>query len=115
DAGVLEQVRAAQRLDSRDPEIMRWVGLSYMRLGRPEQAIAILERAVAQRPRDYRLLSAFGDCADMLGRRGVVTENLARMREVLLEALERAPDDAHARSLLSIVLTQGGEIAPGVA
>jgi hypothetical protein len=32
---------------------MRWVGLSYMRLGRPTDAIAILERAVALRPRDY--------------------------------------------------------------
>jgi hypothetical protein len=50
----------------------------------------------------------------MLGRREEVAANLPRMREVLTEVLERAPDDSYARSMLSIVLAQGGETQAGI-
>src|SRR5204863_443063 len=84
---VQAEIRAAQLLDSNDPEIMIWMGRSYMGLGRAEEAIAVLERALALRPRDYRVISAYADCSDMLGRGQVVAAMLARIREVLVEAL----------------------------
>jgi tetratricopeptide (TPR) repeat protein len=93
---------------------MLWVGRSYMNVGRPKDAIGVLDRALRLRPRDYRLLSAFGDCSDMLGRKEVVANNLERMREVLIEALERVPDDVYGRSMFSIVLAQSGEKEAGV-
>jgi tetratricopeptide (TPR) repeat protein len=112
-AGVLDAIRAAQKLDSNDPEIMLWVGRSYMSLNRPLDAIGVLERALALRPRDYRLLSAFSDCSDMLGRKDVVANMLVRIREVLTDELERKPDNVYARGMFSIVLAQSGDHAAG--
>ena len=112
-AAFLDEVEAAQRLDSHDPEIMLWLGRSYMGLGRPLEAIAVLERALALRPRDFRIISAYADCSDVLGRKDIVAQSLARMSEVLPEVLDRAPDDAYARSIYSIVLAQSGDLATG--
>jgi TolB-like protein/Flp pilus assembly protein TadD len=114
-AAVLESIRAAQELDSHDPTVMLWMGASYMKLGRPQDAVDVLERALRLRPRDYRLLSAYSDSSDMLGRKEVVARTLVRMREVCLEVLERSPDNAHCRSMFAIVLTQLGDIDGGVA
>ncbi|HET7226838.1 MAG TPA: protein kinase [Candidatus Eisenbacteria bacterium] len=113
-AGMLEAVTQARMLDSRDPEIMLWVGRSYLSLGRPEQAIGILERALAQRPRDYRLISAYADGLDLLGRKAGLADALARIREVLLETVERNPHDTYARSMLGIALTQLGQVDEGL-
>jgi TolB-like protein/Flp pilus assembly protein TadD len=112
--GVLREVKAAQKLDSNDRDIMLWVAASYMRVGRPQEAIDVLERALRLHPRDVRILSVYSDSSDMLGRKDVVAHTLVRMREVCLETLERSPDDAFTRSMLSIVLAQLGETQAGV-
>ena len=114
-AAALEQVKAAQMMGSNSAEIVTWIGRSYMALGRPEEALPVLERGLKAHPRDWKMISAYADCADVLGRKEVVAEMLVRSREVLMERLEREPDDTHARSILGIVLAQGGDHAAGVA
>jgi predicted Zn-dependent protease len=93
---------------------MLWTGASDMRHGRPQEALAVLERARRLYPRDYRILSAFSDSSDMLGRKEVVADALERMKEVCMETLDRAPDNTHCRSMLSIALAQSGNVAEGV-
>jgi cytochrome c-type biogenesis protein CcmH/NrfG len=102
-------------MDSRSPEISLWVGRSYMAMGRADEAIVVLRQALERHPRDYRLISAYADCSDMLGRKEVVAEMLVRIREVLMETLERTPDDTYGRSVLAIALAQSGDTAAGVA
>ena len=114
-AAALEEVKAAQRMGSNSAEIITWIGRNTMTLGRPEEALPILERGLKAHPRDWKLISAYTDCADLLGRKEIVAEMLVRIREVLVERLERQPDDSHARSILGIVLAQGGDHAAGVA
>jgi TolB-like protein/Tfp pilus assembly protein PilF len=114
-AGALAQVEAARKLDSTDPEIMNWVALGYMRLGRPEEAIGILRRAVALHPREYRLLSPYGDCLDMLGLQDELRQVLARLIEVLLDTLAREPDNLIARAMLGTALVQQGQREEGLA
>src|SRR5213075_2559787 len=93
--------------------IITWMGRNTMTLGRPEEALPILESGLKAHPRDWKLISAYTDCADLLGRKEIVAEMLVRIREVLVERLERQPDDSHARSILGIVLAQGGDRAAG--
>jgi len=114
-AGVLREVKAAQKLDSNDREIMLWVAASYVRLGRPQEGVDVLEHALRLHPRDVRFLSVYSDGSDMLGRKDVVARTLPRMREVCLETLERDPGDTYCRSMFSIVLAQLGEKEAGVA
>jgi TolB-like protein/cytochrome c-type biogenesis protein CcmH/NrfG len=113
-AGFLEEVRAAHLNDSNHPEIMLWTGRSYMALGRPDDAMRVLERLLRLRPGDYRILSAYADCSDVLGRKDAVASAVERLREVLPEVLERTPDDTYARSMFSIALAQAGEIPHGI-
>ncbi len=112
-AATRAEVEAVQAMHPEDPKILLWIGLSYMRLGRPEDAIPVLERGIALRPRDYMMLSAWVDCSTMLGRE--VTRGLTQIRSALVETLERQPDHVHARSMLAIVLAQEGERDAGVA
>ena len=114
-AAVLEDVRKAQLLDSTDASIMQWVGVSYMRLGRPADAIAGLERAIALHPRNYQLMSVYADCLVLVGRGEELPRILARINEVLIEVLERDPDADHARSILAIALVQSGQRDAGLA
>jgi adenylate cyclase len=114
-AGVLEAVTAAQMLDSNDPQIMAWVGRSYMGLGRPEDAIDVLERAIRLRPREFPILSLYSDCNDLLGRKEVVARTVALIKEVIVDLLERNPHDAYARSILAISIAQSGDPESGIA
>src|SRR5262249_48762223 len=65
---LLESIRAASRPDTTDPTLISWLGWSYMSLGKPDQALGILERGYRQHPRDYMLSAALTDCYAMLGR-----------------------------------------------
>jgi adenylate cyclase len=113
-AAALAEVKAAQMMDSNSPEIIIWIGRSYMAIGQPEEAIPILERGLDAHPRDYKVISTYADCSDMLGRKDVVAKMLVRLREVLMEVLERQPDDTFGRSVLGIALAQAGDHAAGV-
>jgi TolB-like protein/Flp pilus assembly protein TadD len=114
-AGVLEAVTAAQLLDSNDPQIMLWIGRGYMGLGRPGDAIQVLERAIRLRPREYTILSAYADCSDLLGRKDALAEAVARIRELIVDLLERNPHDSYARSILAIALAQTDDPEGGMA
>jgi TolB-like protein/Tfp pilus assembly protein PilF len=114
-AGVLEHLRAADLLEAREPELMAWIGRTYMGLGRWEEALAFLERALTIHPRDVSLLSCYVDCLVAMDRREREPDLHARMREVLIDQLERNPHDTYARGLLSIALAQSGDHAAGIA
>jgi tetratricopeptide (TPR) repeat protein len=63
-AASLEEVKAAQMIDSNSPEIITWIGRSHMALGRPNEALRVLERGLKAHPRDWKMISAYTDCAD---------------------------------------------------
>jgi adenylate cyclase len=111
---LLEELRAAQGLESNDPVVLRSIGWSYMTLGRPEEALEILERAHRSHPRDYRIVSSLVDCCAMLGRKEEEERLLGHIRELLFEALDRDPGNVDARGLLCIALAQSGERAAGI-
>jgi eukaryotic-like serine/threonine-protein kinase len=113
--GLLAEIRAAAPPDSTDPLILRWAGWSCMTQGRPEEALAILERAQRLHPRDYRMASSLVDCYLMLGRREDEQRMIARLREVLVETLARDPRNVDARIILAIGLAQSGERGAGIA
>jgi adenylate cyclase len=107
--GVLTEIGRAQSLDPANRQLTAWVAKSLMALGRPEEAVVMLEQAGRIHPDDYSLLSALADCYDMLHRRDDLQRALVRIREILVKTLEREPDNVRARSLLGIALAQCGE------
>jgi len=112
---LLREIRAAARPDATDPLLLQWAGWTYMTLGRPEEAVGILERAHRLHPRHYRIASSLIDCYLMLGRREDEQRLLARVREILIETLDREPDNVDARIILAISLAQSGNAAAGIA
>ncbi|MCK9993610.1 MAG: hypothetical protein Dbin4_02130, partial [Alphaproteobacteria bacterium] len=73
----------------------------------------ILERAHRLHPRHYRIASSLVDCYLMLGRRDDEARMLGRIRELLVETLDREPDNVDARVILAISLAQSGEPEAG--
>jgi Flp pilus assembly protein TadD len=80
---VLDELQRAQRLDPADARIAEWTAKSCMALGRPGEAVTLLEKAVTVRPKSYALGSALADCNDMLGHREANSSALARCRDAL--------------------------------
>jgi TolB-like protein/Flp pilus assembly protein TadD len=113
-AGVLRETELAARPDTTDPLLLRWAGWSYLTQGRPEEALAVLERAYRLHPRNYRIASGLTDCYMTLGRRQDEQRTLAEMREVLFETLDREPGDVYARCILAINLAQSGDPEAGI-
>jgi len=113
--GMLAEIRAAAPADTSDPLILQWAGWSLLTMGRPEEAVAILERAHRLHPRHYRIGSSLVDCYLMLGRRADERRVLAEIREVLVGILDREPDNVDARIILAIGLAQTGDAAAGIA
>jgi thioredoxin-like negative regulator of GroEL len=95
--------------------LLRWAGWSLMTQGKPEEALAILERAHRLHPHDYRIASSLTDCYLMLGRKDDERRMLESMREVLFARLDREPDNLDARIMLAISLAQSGDRAAGIA
>ncbi len=113
--GLLNEIRAAARPDTTDPNILRWVGMNLMTQGRPAEALPILERAHQLQPRRFRTASALTECYVTLGRKDDGRRMLARLREMLIELLDREPDNVDARVFLAVTLAQSGEPAAGIA
>jgi TolB-like protein/Tfp pilus assembly protein PilF len=113
--GLLREIRLAARPDTTDPMLLRWAGWSLMTQGKPEEALAILERAHRLHPHDYRIASSLTDCYLMLGRKDDERRMLESMREVLFARLDREPDNLDARIMLAISLAQSGDRAAGIA
>jgi len=108
-AGTLFEIGRAQRLDPANPQLTEWVAKSLMALGRPGEAVAMLESICRIHPDNYRLLSALADCYDMLHRGEDLAGALVRIRELVVKTLDRTPDDVRARGILGIALAQTGE------
>jgi TolB-like protein/Flp pilus assembly protein TadD len=113
--GLLREIRLAAPPDTTDPILLRWAGWSYMTQGKPEDALAILERAHRLHPRNYRIASSLTDCYLMLGRTEDEQRTLADIQEVLVEALDREPDHVDMRIILAINLAQSGNREAGLA
>jgi adenylate cyclase len=113
--GLLREIRLAARPDTSDPSVLQWAGWSLLTQGHPEEAMPILERAHQLHPRQFRIASALTDCYVMLGRKEDEKRMLARIREILVDLLDREPDNVDARVFFGIVLAQSGEAAAGVA
>jgi len=107
----LREVRAAGAANATDAITLRWLGWSYMALGRAEEAFGMLERAVRLHPNDFSLLAPYVDCANTLGKSAEVERGLVRARELLIERLARHPDDTNTRAHLANTLAQSGDIA----
>jgi adenylate cyclase len=112
---LLSEIEAASRSGSTDPLLMRWMGWSLLTQGKPEQAVAILERAHRLHPRNYQVLSSLIDGYVTLGRRDEERRLLGRLVELLVERLERNPEDTYARCLFAITLAQSGDAEAGIA
>ena len=80
-------------------ELTEALAVLLERQGRPQEAIALLTRAVDQRPRQESLLFSLAAAYE---RAGEHTQSIARMREVL--ALN--PDNASALNFIGYTLTQ---------
>ena len=113
--GLLREVRLAARPDTTDPQLLRMVGWSLLTQGKAEEALPILERAHQLHPRIYRIASSLTDCYLTLGRKDDEKRMLKRIREVLIETLDRDPGNLDARIILAITLTQSGEREAGIA
>jgi adenylate cyclase len=112
---LVAEIRAAAPPDTTDPTILMWAGWSLITQGRAAEGIEILERAIRLYPRQYRIASALIDAYVMVGRHDDERRLLARLREVLMELLDREPDNVDARLILGIGLAQSGEAAAGIA
>jgi Flp pilus assembly protein TadD len=71
-------------------------------MGRPSQAAAIANTALALRPNDPELLTELGAALVMDGRSAAATQPLSR-------AAQYAPDDSRIRNLLGAALDHNGE------
>ncbi len=79
--------RERAKIDTDLPELYVALADSLVRVGRPQEAIAALEGALATRPRDEELLFALGAAYDRAGRADVA---LAQMRALLAVNPEHA-------------------------
>ncbi len=98
-------VNAFERVAKADPSAITFfnLGTLYMKLGRPADAKAALERALALKP-DYA--EANNTLGALLGQSGDVRGALTRFRA----ALEAKPDDADVLNNLGYVLFQTGQM-----
>ncbi len=90
----LAHMLAAQRVAPESAKIARWIGLGYMKLGRPADALPAFRRALRVRPGDADLLAELARTQIALGR-----EDAAR--RTLQAALASDPSCAAARRLLN--------------
>ncbi len=95
-----DELLLAHSLDPQDPDILRGLGETCLKLSEPEQALAYYTRLLEMRPRD---LVARVNCANLLLRLGRVDEGQAQVVE--LEGL--APDHPRVQALRAQLTRMG--------
>lgn len=100
--------RLEQRLADNPDDVEGWaiLGRSYIVMGRPEDALVALDRAIALNDEVPFLHSARGE-ALALAAQGIVTP---AAREAFGRALALDPDDARARFYLALAREQEGDV-----
>ncbi len=108
---VLEAIDKVLAVNPDDPQAHEAAGWSYMALGKPEEALPILE-VLANTVMGLSLLS---NCYEMLDRDDDTLRILRRLRDKLVDTLRRDPEAVHERSLLGVTLARLGEPEAGMA
>jgi len=108
---ILEAIDRVLAVNPDDGLAREYAGWSYMSLGKPEQALPILESATER----ILAFSFLAGCYQMLDRPEDAERTLRAVRDRLINEVRRDPEAVHERSLLGIVLIQLGESEAGVS
>jgi len=99
-----ESALLAQRAIERKPDCEgSWniLGRAYFASGHPEQAAAIVDRAIEANGDDYNTYVPYLNALERLGRKKEAEQMRDRMIKVLRQQLELVPEDVRARVLLA--------------
>lgn len=137
DAKAVEALRRYLQMDASNPQAMKYLGLALVRLGKSNEGISYLNRALQQLPLDVDILlarirffletqkwvaaktqldlalQAYPDHPALLleqARYHFLTQQLKASRQVLEQLLAKRPDFWTARRLLGQVLEAQGEV-----
>jgi adenylate cyclase len=105
---ILQAIEKVLETNPDDGQAREWAAWGYMVLGRPEEALPILEKLTEH----YMALTWLSACYTMLGRQEEADRIL---RERLVETVRRNPEMSHVRSLLGIALVRSGDTETGIA
>lgn len=98
------------RIEPNNKEGWRVLGLSYLQLGKMQEGIAALERALALDPENATLIAQYGE-AKVRAAGGTVTPEAA---QIFAEALERDPKEMRALFYRGVALVQAGKDKEGL-
>jgi non-specific serine/threonine protein kinase len=107
--GVLRAIDKVLSVSPEDAQTLEAAAWSYMALGKPEQALPILEKAIAKYEHNVAFSSLLLNCYEMLGRDEDALRVIRRDADMNLALLERDPGNATARSRLAVALAKLGE------
>ena len=107
-AAAVEACRVLLRLDPGHAETNHILGLAYLRLGRADDAVAALGRAVARQPASPIYLTNLGVAQQAAGQAGAAATSYRA-------ALALAPDSAQIHANLGVVLLALGQVAAAAA
>ncbi len=105
--GAIVEFRAALR-SQETADTRHNLGFALLRLGRTDEAMRELERALVLDPRHARAHATLGNVLGAQGR-------LAEAEQHLAAALERQPDDPVTRRAQAVTLTLEGKVEQGIA
>jgi len=104
---------ALERVLETNPEngqAREWAAWSYLSLGRPLDALPILEQLTDR----YAALGYLASCYLILGRDEDAVRTYRLLRERLVEGVRRDPETVHERSLLGVTLVRLEEAEKGI-
>ena len=107
-AGATALLRNVLELSPDHPDALHLFGLAALKAGKPGPAVRLIERAIAQRPRDSGFHGNCGEAFRLLG-------DLDRALDHLSQAVELDPGNADAWCNLGSVLRASGQVAKGIA